>query len=517
MGERLEIDSSDVIRLILQFLKENSLHRTFQTLQEESRVAYNTVESVDQFLADVNQGKWGEVLQTAAGMNLPEEVLQNLYEHIVCEMLEAKEPEVARQLLRETAALQSLKLTHPDRFKKLDHLCNKGHVDSKEAYEGMTVEKRRAALGQDMVQNLQAAPPSRLLAIIGQAMKWQNHQGLLPPGMKFDLFRGMAATAKEEAEECASDIAKTIIFPTRSYPECAAFSPDGQHLVTGSVDGIVEVWDYLTGKLRTDLSYQAEDAFMVHDTAVVSLAFTRDAELLASGDQDGNLKVWKISTGKCLKKYTKIHQGGITSIVFSKDSSQLLTASFDNTARLHGLKSGKTLKEFRGHTSYVNCAIFTGDGTKIVTGSSDGRVKVWDAKTTDCLQTFAPPPPSHLNTENASPQINAVFLAPKSQDLIYVCTRAPTLHLMNLTGQVLKTLSSGKKEGGDFVCAAASRKGEWLYCCGEDNTLYCFSNSTGKLEHLAKVHEKDVIGLIAHPLHNLVATWGIDGKLHVLK
>ena len=62
------------------------------------------------------------------------------------------------------------------------------------------------------------------------------------------------------------------------------------------------------------------------------------------------------------------------------------------TVRVHGLKSGKTLKEFRGHTrlesekrifrniyfsnSYVNSVSFTPDGHQVLSGSSDGTVKV---------------------------------------------------------------------------------------------------------------------------------------------
>jgi WD40 repeat protein len=56
--------------------------------------------------------------------------------------------------------------------------------------------------------------------------------------------------------------------------------------------------------------------------------------------------------------------------------------------RVHGLKSGKMLKEFRGHNSYVNYAIFTADGSRVITASSDCTVKVLIAAS--CIQSSAP-------------------------------------------------------------------------------------------------------------------------------
>ena len=110
--------------------------------------------------------------------------------------------------------------------------------------------------------------------------------------------------------------------------------------------------------------------------SVLSVTFSLDGTLLASASDDGLVGLWDPHTETL--QTTLGHESPVLSIAFSPDGDFLATGSTDGTARLwdpHMVQLKATL----GHESPVESVAF--DGSMLVSGSQDGRVRQWEIST----------------------------------------------------------------------------------------------------------------------------------------
>ncbi|PHH49659.1 Vegetative incompatibility protein HET-E-1 [Ceratocystis fimbriata CBS 114723] len=84
----------------------------------------------------------------------------------------------------------------------------------------------------------------------------------------------------------------------------------------------------------------------------------------------------------------KGHGGGVTSVVFSKDGQRLASGSSDHTVKIWDATSGTCLQTLKGHGDTVTSVVFSNDGQRLASGSDDRTVKIWDATSGTCLQTL---------------------------------------------------------------------------------------------------------------------------------
>jgi eukaryotic-like serine/threonine-protein kinase len=206
--------------------------------------------------------------------------------------------------------------------------------------------------------------------------------------------------------------------------QAVAFSPDGRYLVTGKLEGVVQVWDAETGELVGTLgTHEREirglvfskdgrhlatasgdgqvklwDATRLEETRLdekpkvlhtlgarvagpgVNVAFSPDGQRLATGGEENTIKIWDVETGREIDKPLRGHSGEVYTLAFSpdEDGRWIASAGEDSAVKIWDSHTGRLVRTFRGHTGLVSSLAFTPDGRRLVSGSRDNTVKVWD-------------------------------------------------------------------------------------------------------------------------------------------
>ena len=114
-----------------------------------------------------------------------------------------------------------------------------------------------------------------------------------------------------------------------------------------------------------------------HSDDITTVAFSPDGQYVLTASLDRTAKLWN-RQGQELVTFSK-HAGYIFDAAFSPDGQYVVTASDDATAILW-TREGQPLQTCQNHLGWVRCVAFSPDGQHFVTGGTDGMAFMWDLR-----------------------------------------------------------------------------------------------------------------------------------------
>ncbi|XP_045415562.1 autophagy-related protein 16-1 isoform X3 [Lemur catta] len=267
--------------------------------------------------------------------------------------------------------------------------------------------------------------------------------------------------------------------------------------------------------------------FDAHDGEVNAVQFSPGSRLLATGGMDRRVKLWEVFGDKCeFKGSLSGSNAGITSIEFDSAGSYLLAASNDFASRIWTVDDYRLRHTLTGHSGKVLSAKFLLDNARIVSGSHDRTLKLWDLRSKVCIKTvFAG---SSCNDIVCTEQcvmsghfdkkirfwdirsesivremellgkITALDLNPERTELL-TCSRDDLLKVIDLrTNAVKQTFSApGFKCGSDWTRVVFSPDGRYVAAGSAEGALYVWSVLAGKVEKVLSKHHSSSINAVA--------------------
>ncbi|MFN8418899.1 MAG: WD40 repeat domain-containing protein [Anaerolineae bacterium] len=175
----------------------------------------------------------------------------------------------------------------------------------------------------------------------------------------------------------------------------------------GGADGAVHLFDATTGAEIGRLESEYRDT----PKSLISAAWSPDERQVAAGDVDGTIHLWNVATGTELQAFSG-HDGYAGSVMFSPDGSTLLTSGNDRIVRTWTLVPPLDPRDLKGNLAEIYTLATSPDGRYLVSGGNDRSVRLYDLTSGQQLRYFVAESPEISSAIAHENSVNSVQISP---------------------------------------------------------------------------------------------------------
>jgi hypothetical protein len=278
-------------------------------------------------------------------------------------------------------------------------------------------------------------------------------------------------------------------------PECkvAGLSPDGRFGAADGPNGAIRVWNLESGKLECGLEASGE--------IITNCAFTADGSKVLAGGKDGVVRLWNVETGK------KLHGFRIENaeqMAVSPDGQLVAVAdSKDHAIQIWNTNTGEEVQRFTGHTGDIMSIAFSPDDTRMLSGSKDGTMRLWDVTQEGEGRVFRHPPGWWVSSVAFCPDGRRAIAGyyDYSIRLWDLETRQEVRYYLGHRGTVTSLAVYG--DGRTFLSGS------------EDHTMRLWDLESGVQRCVFRGHKDGVKGVTFFAEGGRAVSWSLDGTIRM--
>lgn len=465
MEGEFTVESSDIVRLVLAFLTAQGLHESARVLRMESGVGFRDGGMIQKGVVaqSIRQGDWGSVLKAtvllqegtdeigggggdddkarALGVGQRDMIPTRIAEQVILELAEEDNSlNLAYSLLkvhrdgldqvveieeedddddddgdgegddkekkRSKKASSSKGLTKMSKARSLEQrlaaiAANPTKFSNFKARQDVLYGKknskksRRETLAR-MVEDQRDIPLNRLPTLIQQAMKWQSHTGQLP---------WIKEVINDDEEQEGSSI--LLDGEDKGRRKKKKRRRKLYDLVFGEVSGDTNIMVGEDPSMYRGRQHDEDDREAIPHDILAKIKFGKSAVCesalffergLITGSSDSLIEIWDgNSSYKDLNTTDYPYQkdlvmghtdAAVLCMCISNDGEVLLSGDSNGRVKIWKLATGKCLRQYQAHDTSVTTLALSRDTSRLLTGSSSGICREFGIVSQNVLQVY---------------------------------------------------------------------------------------------------------------------------------